>query len=94
MQEYDVYNLYLTLQQKTTRFILNKYILNEINNKTLQELEDINLLTYYRMLVGFTYLTDIQYDAILKTEKNTVFPIVFNKLNQEIFEMNDYNKVI
>lgn len=94
LQEYDVYNLYLTLQQKTTRFILNKYILNEINNKTLQELEDINLLTYYRMLVGFSYLTDIQYDAILKTEKNTVFPIVFNKLNQEIFEMNDYTKVI
>lgn len=94
LQDYDIYNIYLSLQQKTTNFILSKYILNEINNKTLQELEKLSSLTYYRMIVGNTYLSTAQYNTTLTVEKNTVYPIIFNKLKQEIFEMNDYSSLI
>lgn len=94
LQEYDVSNLFLRIDQKTTNFILGKYVLNELNAKSLQDLETIHKLTYYRMIVGNQFITEIQYDKVLKIDKNTVYPLIFNKISSEIFEMNDYDQHI
>lgn len=91
IRPFDTTNLYLKLNEKQTNYLLNKYTYYDINNMSLQDLEQLHTITYYRMVLGHTYITDTMYDNNLYIDKNTTYPIIFSKLQTEVFENNDYD---